>query len=594
MHNSVAPSCRIPEPMLAEIFQFAIESCSSKREELALLVTLSSTSYHWRSVALNAPRLWCRVESTLGQFDAKFRLFIERSRAAPLHFTIIVEPELPAKTTTKLQTWTRALAPHLERTQTLVLRTRDQCTAKALFPFPARMPNLKAFTWYIKDRSQQIIPEGWNSPMLLDPATCGSLPESIRIVRKSLGPPLPLTWDDRALCAVKELSIEGWAGFPDHEIISLIGRCSSLKSLVWIRAVDSDDASHSEQLPILHSSTVEMLRLDLTIHDQFTSNVFKYMQFPRLKHLTIYSGDAANIELADAALLPPSTSALLTSTSTSLSSSIVTTPSTDSSVSSSVVVVEPPSVKSPYQTRFPNIETAWLSLYTFSPDRVVSFMDAHPSLQSFGCALRASFIDLIRKLSEPSSVVPWIVKAPRLTSVYVICAAFSWDGDRQPQECIEGLCEALRSLFIMRRAATASSSCGGGSGSGVGSVSPSRSGTPFGVLSLASTPSVASAGIGTPYSFGTPLSSSSSLPSLSSPPPSTSLLPPPHQTQTPQTATTTTWQAPAHIRVYLNDRSWREPEKITPEYLQLAREFPENIALSAEEDDPPYCFHHII
>jgi len=322
--------------------------------------------------------------------------------------------------------------------------------------------------------------------------------------------------------------------------------------------------------------------------------VFKYMQFPRLKHLTIYSGDAANIQLADAALLPPSTSALLTSSSSS--SSLVTTPSTDSSVSPPpVVVLETPSVKSPYQTRFPNIETAWLSLYTFSPDRVVSFMDAHPSLQSFGCALRASFIDLIRILSEPSSVVPWIVKAPRLTSIYVICSAFSWDGDRQPQECIEGLCEALRSLFITRKAATASSSCG----SGVGSMLPSRSGTPFGVPSPASgTSSVASAGLGTPYSFGTPSSSSSSLPSLLSPPPPASLLPPLHQTQsqtlqTPQTSPMT-WQAPAHIRVHLNDRSWREPEKITPEYLQLARDFPENIVLSAEEDDPPYVFHHII
>ena len=205
-------------------------------------------------------------------------------------------------------------------------------------------------------------------------------------------------------------------------------------------------------------------------------------------------------------------------------------------------------------------------------------MDAHPSLQSFGCALRASFIDLIRKLSEPSSVVPWIVKAPRLTSIYVICAAFSWDGDRQPQECIEGLCEALRNLFITRRAAATASSSSSASvcgGSGVVSMLPSRSGTPLGVPSPASDTSAASAGMETPYSFGTPSSSSSSssssLPSLLSPPP-----------------------PPAHIRVYLNDRSWREPEKITPEYLQLARDFPENIALSAEEDDPPYVFHHII
>jgi hypothetical protein len=229
------------------------------------------------------PDCGVHVEAKLGQFDARFRLFLERSRAAPLHLTIIVESELPAKTAIKLQTWTRALAPHLERAQTLVLRTIDQSAAQALFPFPARMPILKAFTWIIKDRTQQIVPDGWNSPMLLDPETSGSFPESIRIVRKCLGTPLPFTWDDRTLRAVKELTIEGWAGFPDHEVVSLIGRCSSLKSLVWIRAVDSDDTPHTEQLPILHSSTVETLRLDLTIHDQVASNVFKHMQFPRLK-----------------------------------------------------------------------------------------------------------------------------------------------------------------------------------------------------------------------------------------------------------------------------------------------------------------------
>jgi hypothetical protein len=541
--------------MLAEIFQLAAESCTSKHEEHSLLASLSSICNHWRSVAANAPRLWCRVEATLGQFDARFRLFLERSRAAPLHLTINVESELPAKTTTKLQSWTRALAPHLERTQSLVLRTRDQCTAQALFPFPARMPILKAFTWTIKDRSQHPIPDDWSSPMLLDPVTCGSLPETIRIVRKCRGPPLPLTWDDRTLRAVKELTIEGWAGFPDHEIVSMIGRCSSLKSLVWIRAVDSDDSTHSEQLPILHSSTVETLRLDLTIHDQVGSNVFRYMQFPRLKHLTVYSGDAANITLADAALLPPSTSALLSSTP----------PSPDASSSALVPVPVPPETK-PHQTRFPNLETAWLSLYTFSPDRVVSFMDAHPSLTSFGCALRASFIDLIHKLSEPSSIVPWILRAPNLKTIYVICAAFSWDGDRQSQECIEGLCTALRALFTTRKA----------SGSGVSSSAlPSGASTP-----LQSPGSLASVRMGSPSPSAS--SSSSSL-SISSSPLSSSW----SLILTPVTTTT-------QFKVHLNDRSWRDTEKITPEYLQLVKDFPENIVLSGDEDDPPAYFHHVI
>ena len=574
-HNAMTPSCRTPEPMLAEIFQLAAESCTSKHEEHSLLYSLSSTCHHWRSVAINAPRLWCRVEVTLGQFDARFRLFLERSRAAPLHITINVESELPAKTETKLQSWTRALATHLERTQTLILRTRDQCTAQALFPFPARMPILKAFTWTIKDRTQHPIPDDWTSPMLLDPSICGSLPETIRIVRKCLGPPLPLTWDDRTLRAVKELTIEGWAGFPDHDIISMIGRCSSLTSLVWIRAVDSDDSAHTEQLPILHSSTVETLRLDLTIHDQVASNVFRYMQFPRLKHLTIYSGDAANITLADLALLPPSTSTLLSS-SPSPPSPHDTSPSTPA-------LVVPPSPK-PYQTRFPNLETAWLSLYTFSPNRVVSFIDAHPSLTSFGCALRASFIDLIHKLSEPCSIVPWILQAPNLKTIYVICAAFSWDGDRQPQECIDGLCTALRALFTTRKAS------GGGSSSSTSSslsssVSSSGASTPLLGLPSSSSGSLASVPMGSP---------SHSTSSSSSSPYSRSSLPLSSSSSSALSSSQILTPVTTHFKVYLNDRSWSNKEKITPEYLQLVKDFPENIVLSGEEDDPPAYFHHVI
>jgi hypothetical protein len=174
-------------------------------------------------------------------------------------------------------------------------------------------------------------------------------------------------------------------------------------------------------------------------------------------------------------------------------------------------------------------------------------MDAHPSLTSFGCALRASFIDLINKLSEPSSIVPWVIRAPGLTSVYVICAAFSWDGDRQPQECIEGLCEALRSLFITRRA------------SGTVSASASGTSTPFASLQ-ALWPLL---GMSSAHSSSSSASSlSSSVSSLSS---SSSLLSSP----APQNTAATT-----HFKVYLNDRSWRDTTKITPEYLELVKEFP--------------------
>jgi hypothetical protein len=149
-----------------------------------------------------------------------------------------------------------------------------------------------------------------------------------------------------------------------------------------------------------------------------------------------------------------------------------------------------------------------LSLFTFSPLQVATFINAHPSLETFGCALRASFIDFVRLLSEPGSIVPWSMKAPNLRTIYVICASYAWDGDRQSQECIDGLCDVLRALFVTRGAAA------------------NVNGQSF--------------------------------------------------------------------RVHLNDRSWSNLSKINPEYNRLRQEFPENLVLSGEEDDPPAVFHHIL
>lgn len=424
----------------------------------------------------------------------------------------------------KLHTWIRALAPHLERAETLVLRSKDQCAAESLFPFPARLPLLKSFKWIMDDRTQQTaVPQGWVAPMLLDMdiSHCRAL-ESVKISRRGLGTPLPLAWDDRIIRSLKELTIEGWAGFPDVPLIRLIGNCTSLKSLVWIRAVDSDDETHLDDdehvIPTLQSSSIETLRLDFTIHDRTGSDVFKQMQFPSLKHLTIYSGDSANIQLADAGLLGQQSTNL--SGITDLSS----------------ITLKP---------RFPQIETAWLSLFTFSPERVVSFMDAHPSLRAFGCALRASFVEMMHKLSEPASVVPWVVRAPHIETIYVICAAYSWDGEHQSQECIDGLCAALRALLTTRRA-----------------------------------------GLGAPSSRpSTPMSSNDSLHLTLSEPSIRSGM---------SMMGMEVFNPTRPFKVHLNDRSWADKNKITPEYLQIAKDFPDNVVLTGEEDDPPAYFHHII
>lgn len=455
------------------MFQLAVEtsnavpgSTPTPTEEWRTIRSISGTSHHWRVVAQNAPRLWCRIDCRLGHFDAKLRYFIERSRAAPLRITLRVDGDDVDAVAAKMRTWTSAMASHLGRCETLVIKSREHTVANALFPIRVRMPLLRSFSWSIHEKAASPLPEDWNAPLLLDPDMCA--PSRVKIVRKMLGVPLPLLWSDRTLAGIKQLTLEGWPGFPDHEIVKMVGRCSSLQGLVWIRSAESEDISNTEDTPILHSSTVETLRLDLTIHDQAGSKVMRYMQFPRLKNVTIYSGDAANVDLADAGLGD--------------------------------------------KMRFPNIETAWLSLFTFSPAQVCQFVDVHPTLTAFGCALRTSFIELVQILSEPASIVPWSMKAPHLNKIYIICASYAWDGNVQSQECIEGLCTALRALFTIRRAAS------------------------FLQEGPASPPFV----------------------------------------------------------VQLNDSSWKNPDRMNSDYVALAKEFPENLILSGEEDDPPAMFHHVL
>ncbi|KAF8318772.1 hypothetical protein DL93DRAFT_2225658 [Clavulina sp. PMI_390] len=651
--NASSPSCRLPESMLAEIFQLAFETAWTPRpipnnmaltsehtiaqqrreDEWALLSAITSTSAHWRSVALNTPRLWCKVEARLGHFDAKFRSFLERSRAAPLHITLYVDdvPSPPASpgavapaaaaaangngnnadanangaaapanqaqpnannanganvalnagvrtTAMKLQTWIRALAPHLERAETLILRSQDQSVAGSiLFPFPARMPMLKVFKWLTKGPSnaQAGLPVGWQPRFLLDLdiSGCTAL-ESIRITRRGYGLGLPLAWDERIVRNLKQLTIEGWPGFPDAKFTKLIKKCENLKGLVWIRAVESFDAPHhpdedvpaSEPLPTFENDTVEILRLDLTIHDRVSSDVFKHARFPSLKHLTIYSGDNANVALADSALIGPQATAVLLPSSSWSSSPTTTSTSlpTTSELASSSLFTAP-------KNRFPQLESAWLSLFTFTPERVVQFMDAHPSLRSFGCALRSSFIELVHKLAEPASVVPWVVRAPNLDRLYVICASVSWDGELQSSECVEGLCTALRALLMVRRA---------GAGAAKASLMGSAPGTPASGTLVGSfdggLPWGGSSGsLGSIDPFGLAMGSVLGMPS-------------------PGGLGASTDASARPMKIHLNDQSWSNRGRIPPEYIQLRKDFPDNIILSGEEDDPPAWFHHTL
>ncbi|KDQ12044.1 hypothetical protein BOTBODRAFT_57108 [Botryobasidium botryosum FD-172 SS1] len=158
--NQHLPAYRLPNEVLAIIFQFAVESSSNRGRPLARKapLNLSHVSSRWREVATTTARLWTKYDATNARIAG---VILDRSKRAPLRVKLapydpydtdcssdgdLDEPCLQSisdayrKGVHKFSDFIRPLLPHADRLEGMILEGIEGSSWEDLC-FPA--PNLR-------------------------------------------------------------------------------------------------------------------------------------------------------------------------------------------------------------------------------------------------------------------------------------------------------------------------------------------------------------------------------------------------------------------------------------------------------------------
>ncbi len=390
--NASSPSCRIPDVLLSDIFEWACTT--NTKDEHSMPLVVSTVCYHWREVALRSPSLWARIHVKAGEFNPMMHTYLERSIAAPLRLAVELDNSFIQWGPARIQRWIDSLAPYFERCTTLKFVLQDFAVVRTVFPIRHRMPYLREFSWeggmrgLGEDGSQPSV-----EPVELYDHTKAS-PETLRL--DILGMSFPIRWDVGIVSRLTTLALDHYAGRPTRDLVEVLARCTNLKRLRWKQRIGEDDP-FTAPLPVFTSTSLEILDIDLPATSDESRSILWRMQLPNLRYLCIASR-SSNTGWAETAL---------------------------------------GSVE-----RFPLLQTLWLSTRAFTPEAMVPFLVAHPSVEEFGCGVGPLIGTLISLLMEPTTVIPRLCKAPKLQFLYLLDATETPDAYQ--------MCQALGSLIRSR------------------------------------------------------------------------------------------------------------------------------------------------
>src|SRR5260370_3703762 len=86
--------------------------------------------------------------------------------------------------------------------------------------------------------------------------------------------------------------------------------------------------------------------------------------------------------------------------------------------------------------RFPVLETLWLSSAAFSATAVNAFLSAHPSIKEFGCRLHPSVGIILNVLAGPGSTLSPEARSPHLRFLSMLGPSKTYEGEIQPTEVV--------------------------------------------------------------------------------------------------------------------------------------------------------------
>ncbi|KAF8336335.1 uncharacterized protein EI90DRAFT_3119628 [Cantharellus anzutake] len=390
--NASSPYCRIPDALLSDIFAWACSgSVMEAKGEHATLQTISSTCHHWREVALHTPSLWTHIHIKAGEFNPFMHTCLERSVAAHLRLIIELDNSFIQWGPARLERWIDSLAPYFERCVMLKFVIQDFSVVRITFPINHSMPHLREFAWEggIRAPDEDDSQTSTESVALYDHTKTS--PEALRL--DILGAPFPIQWDDGIVSRLTTLALDHYAGRPTRDVVELVARCPNLKNLRWKQRLGDDDP-FTAPLPLFTSQSLEILDIDFPATSDEARSVLWRMQFPNLRYLCVASR-SSNTGWAE----------------TALGSS----------------------------QRFPLLQTLWLSTRAFTPEAMVSFLAAHPTVEEFGCGVGPLVRTLISLLME---LISQSFDPPKLRFLYLLDATESPDAVQ--------VCLALGSLIRSR------------------------------------------------------------------------------------------------------------------------------------------------
>ncbi|KAF9505615.1 hypothetical protein BS47DRAFT_518178 [Hydnum rufescens UP504] len=235
LQNVSNPILRFPEVLLADIFRYVYATCDGPEMEDSFLGSITSTCFHFRSVALKASFLWSNLLVRPGNVSLKMRSYMERSGTAPIRLTLVVDNEFNQWTSDRIKGWMGSLHPYLARSKRITLRTTCHEVTNTILPIRIPMPDLREFILDARNLTQHGDATEHRRIILLDhPA---SLPDTYSIT--VCNPSLSISWD-RLMPHIRHLSLIDLAGLPTPTVVDLVAQCPELKSLRWLHYLEED------------------------------------------------------------------------------------------------------------------------------------------------------------------------------------------------------------------------------------------------------------------------------------------------------------------------------------------------------------------